>query len=117
MTHPRVLVVDDQPLNIELVGFVLRADGWLVESATDAVQAVTRLAEFRPDVILELTRRIKADPTTREIVVIAFTAYAMRGDEARLLAAGCDAYISKPIDVERFSGQVRACLRTGAPPA
>jgi CheY-like chemotaxis protein len=120
-----VLLVDDQLLNHELVGFVLDADGWIVESATDAGQAMAKLQEFRPDVILmdiqlpgadglELTRRIKGDPALRGIAIIAFTAYAMKGDEARMRAAGCDGYISKPIDVARFPRQVRACLRGDA---
>ena len=60
---------------------------------------------------LELTRRIKAEPSTRHIVVVAFTAFAMRGDEAKMRAAGCDGYVSKPIDVNRFAAQVRACLQ------
>ena len=59
---------------------------------------------------LVLTRQLKADPATRHIVIVAFTAYAMKGDEARMIAAGCDGYISKPIDVATFAQQVRAFL-------
>ena len=57
---------------------------------------------------LELTRRLKADPATRHIAIVAFTAYAMKGDEARMRAAGCDGYLSKPIDMGTFAARVRS---------
>ena len=57
-----------------------------------------------------MTRALKADPATSHMCVVAFTAFAMRGDEARMRAAGCDAYLSKPIDVKRFGAQVREAL-------
>jgi two-component system cell cycle response regulator DivK len=60
---------------------------------------------------LEVTRTLKADAATRQIRIVAFTAFAMRGDEAKLRAAGCDAYLSKPIDVKKFGAQVRACMQ------
>ena len=63
---------------------------------------------------LALTQRLKRDPATRSIVVVAFTAYAMKGDEARLRGAGCDGYIAKPIQVATFGATVRALLRQGA---
>ena len=121
---PSVLVVDDHALNVELVSFVLQADGWLVDVAVDAEQAAAKLAQSRPDLILmdiqlpgidglELTRRIKADPATRDITVVALTAYAMKGDEAKLRAAGCDGYIAKPIAVAGFAAQLRQCLAAG----
>jgi CheY-like chemotaxis protein len=115
----RVLVVDDNEFNLELARFVLEADGLAVAAASGAEQALERIPVFQPELILmdiqmpgvdglELTRRLKADMATREIVVIAFTAYAMKGDQARMLAAGCDGYLSKPIDVALFAAQVRA---------
>ena len=114
----RVLVVDDNALNIELVMFVLSDDGFTVACATDAAEALQQIPVFRPELILmdiqmpgvdgmELTHRLKADPATRHIVIVAFTAYAMKGDEARLLAGGCDGYLSKPIDVASFAATVR----------
>ncbi len=117
----RLLVVDDHPLDIELVRFVLEADGFVVESAVDALQALDRIPGFAPDLILmdvqlpgmdglELTRRLKADPATRAIVIVAFTAYAMKGDAERMRAAGCDGYVSKPIEVARFAAQLREAL-------
>ena len=121
MTPPRVLVVDDNALNIELVAAVLGAAGFEVDAAPDAEAAVRRIEAARPDLILmdiqlpdvdgmALTRRLKADPATQGIVIVAFTAYAMRGDEKRMRAAGCDGYLAKPIDVANFAAQVRACL-------
>ena len=122
---PRVLVVDDNPLNIELARAVLAADGFEVDAAADATEAAQRIRHFRPALVLmdiqlpgvdglTLTRQIKADPATRSIVVLAFTAYAMKGDEAKMLQAGCDGYLSKPIDVGSFAAEVRA--RLPAPP-
>jgi two-component system cell cycle response regulator DivK len=117
----RVMVVDDHVLNVELVRFILVAEGWDVALAGDAQQALALLPAFAPDLILmdiqmpgidglTLTQQLKADPATRHIVIVAFTAYAMKGDEARMMAAGCDGYISKPIEVATFAAQVRALL-------
>lgn len=122
---PRVLIVDDHALNIELARAVLHAGGFEVAEAGNAAAAWALLPHFRPDLVLmdvqlpgmdglTLTRRLKADPAWRHLVVVAFTAYAMRGDEARMRDAGCDGYLSKPIDVRRFADQVRACLRPAA---
>ena len=118
---PRVLIVDDNAMNVDLVSYVLRADAMQVESAVDANEARARIAAQPPDLILmdiqlpgidglELTRRLKADPATQHIVILALTAYAMKGDEERMRAAGCDGYIAKPIDVATFAGQVREWL-------
>jgi len=128
LNAPRVLVVDDNVLNIELVKFVIGNEACLIESAPDAAQAMLSIQAFRPDLILtdiqmpgmnglELTRRIKADPATRHIVVLAFTAYAMKGDEDRMREAGCDGYVSKPIDVETFSREVLSYLGAERRPA
>jgi CheY-like chemotaxis protein len=117
MTPIRVLVVDDNPINLDLATFVLRAHGFSVDSAGSAEQAVVRTATFVPDVILmdiqmpdvdgiEAVRRLRQDPLTRGVVVIAFTAYAMKGDEQKLMAAGCDGYIAKPIDIATFGQTV-----------
>lgn len=119
--RPRVLVVDDNLINNELVRFVLEAGGLEVDVAVDAARALETLAVQPPDLVLmdiqmpgmsglELTRRLKADSATRRIPVVAFTAYAMKGDEARLRDAGCDGYISKPIDVATFAQSVKRHL-------
>jgi two-component system cell cycle response regulator DivK len=122
MHTPRVLVVDDNPMNLVIAQTVLAAEAFEIETAADGLEAQVKVATFQPDLILmdiqmpgmdglELTQLLKADPLTRHIIVVAFTAFAMRGDEAKMLAAGCDAYLSKPIDVKKFGAQVRACLR------
>ena len=121
MNPPRVLIVDDNAMNIELASYVLAADAMITESALSAQQAREHIPTFRPDLILmdiqmpgmnglELTQHLKADASTRHIVIIAHTAYAMKGDEAKMRAAGCDGYVSKPIDVTTLAAQIRAFL-------
>lgn len=121
VSKKRVPIVDGNELNLELASFLLTRDGLQVATALDGESALAQVAAFRPDLVLmdiqlpqtdgfELTRRLRADPATRGLVIVAFTAYAMKGDEARMLASGCDGYISKPIDVAAFASQVRAHL-------
>jgi CheY-like chemotaxis protein len=125
MSALRVLIVDDNTMNILIAQDVLLAESFEVETASDGFEAMRKVASFRPDLILmdiqmpgkdglEVTRELKADAATRHIRIVAFTAFAMRGDEARILAAGCDGYLSKPIDVKKFGAQVRACLHDTA---
>jgi two-component system cell cycle response regulator DivK len=116
-----VLVVDDHELNLLLVECVLEAAGMQVLRALDAETARTVLAAQRPDLILldiqlpgvdglALAREFKADARLAGLPVIAFTAHAMQGDEARFCASGFDGYLAKPIEVTRFAEQVRAFL-------
>jgi len=109
MAGERILIVDDNAINLKLVAYLMKANGYTVETALDAESAIESIRANHPDVILmdiqlpgidglELTRRLKADPRTRDIVIVAVTAYAMKGDQAKALAAGCDDYITKPID-------------------
>lgn len=114
----RILVVDDNALNRKLVGDLLEIEGYEVAYAEDADQALRALAGARlPDLVLmdislpgmdglTLTRRIRADPRTALILVVAVTAYAMQGDEQKALDAGCNGYITKPVDTRRLPGQV-----------
>lgn len=122
MSPPRVLIVDDNSLNITIARVVLQAEGFEVASAVDGLAAMDQVEAFRPDLILmdiqmsnmdglAATSRLKADLGTRHIRIVAFTAFAMQGDEARFRAAGCDGYLSKPIDVKTFGAEVRACLQ------
>ena len=108
-----ILIVDDNPLNVKLVRVVLLTSGYDVRTCADAESALEALQSFRPDAILmdiqlpgmdglELTRRLKANPETRDITIIALTAYAMKGDEEKARAAGCDGYLTKPIDTAVF---------------
>jgi CheY-like chemotaxis protein len=109
MAGERILIVDDNATNLKLVAYLMRANGYTVDTALDAESAIVAIRNNHPDVILmdiqlpgidglELTRRLKADPATRDIVIVAVTAYAMKGDQAKAQAAGCDDYITKPID-------------------
>ena len=123
-----VLVVDDNPTNLKLIAYLLQAKGYEVRTATDAESALDQVHEAPPSLILmdlqlpgmdglELTRRLKSDPQTREIIVIAVTAYAMKGDEERALAAGCDGYIPKPVDTRALPRIVAAHLGLEAAPS
>lgn len=109
MSGERILIVDDNATNLKLVAYLMKAHGYDVDSALDAEAALEAIDKRRPEVILmdiqlpgidglELTRRLKADPGTRDIIIIAVTAYAMKGDQDKALAVGCDDYITKPID-------------------
>ena len=105
----RVLIVDDNATNLKLVAYLVRANGYEVDTAGDAEAALAAIAANRPDVILmdlqlpgidglELTRRLKANPATKDIAIIAVTAYAMKGDQEKAHEAGCDDYVTKPIN-------------------
>jgi CheY-like chemotaxis protein len=109
MSGERILIVDDNATNLKLVAYLMKASGYQVDTALDAEAALEAIGANCPDLILmdiqlpgidglELTRRLKATPATREIVIVAVTAYAMKGDQDKALAAGCDDYITKPID-------------------
>lgn len=111
MAGEPILVVDDNPQNSKLAEALLSSEGYEVRTAADAEIALEMLKSFHPRVILmdiqlpgmdglALTQRLKADPRTRGIVVIALTAYAMKNDAERILAAGCDDYVAKPIDTD-----------------
>lgn len=125
MNRKRILVIEDHPINVKLVTLLLQGT-YEVRSAGDADEALQVLETFVPDLILmdiqlpgmdglELTRRLKADPRTRGIVVVALTAYAMKGDEDKALGAGCSGYITKPLDTKNFGDRIAAYL--GEPPA
>jgi CheY-like chemotaxis protein len=127
MAGEPILVVDDNPANADLMSFLLKRQGYEVRTAVDAAQALEILGAFRPRLImmdvqlpgmdgLELTRRLKADPSTRGILIIALTAYAMKGDEERALQAGCDGYVSKPIDTRSLPSLVSRYLERAATP-
>ena len=126
MAGETVLVVDDAPVNLKLTDILLRKEGYKVHTVTDAEEALRVLRNFRPKVMLvdiqlpgmnglELTRRVKQDPFTSNMIVIALTACAMREDEERALAAGCDGFITKPIDTHTLGPRIREHLdgRTG----
>jgi two-component system cell cycle response regulator DivK len=116
-----ILVVEDNPLNSKLTMLTLTHAGYRVRTAADAEQALDVLKTFTPRLIVmdlqlpgmdgfELTSRLKRDPATREMVIVALTAYAMKGDEQRALDAGCDGYLAKPIDTRTLAAKIAAYL-------
>jgi two-component system cell cycle response regulator DivK len=120
----RILLVEDDAQNSYLIRFILERSGYTVVSVGDGVRAVEAAASESPDLVLmdmllprmngyDATRAIKADPDTAEITVIALTAYSMKGDRERILEAGCEGYISKPIDPETFVSQMEEFLPAG----
>ena len=126
MEGTSILIVDDNTQNLKLARVVLANEGFDVYTASNAEDALQLLRTVTPRLILmdiqlpgmdglELTRRLKADPATRPIRVIALTAYAMKGDDEKAFAAGCDGYITKPIDVERLPVVVSSYLAERSP--
>ena len=124
MTPIPILVVDDNAANAKLVAFLLDKKGYDVRIAVDASEALAVLSSFKPRLILmdiqlagmdglELTRRLKAEPATRDIVVVALTSYAMKGDAERAREAGCDGYVTKPIDTRTFAETLARHLGSG----
>jgi two-component system, cell cycle response regulator DivK len=121
MPNETILVVDDAPVSLKLTDILLRKEGYKVHATSDAEQALALLRSMHPDLMLvdiqlpgmnglELTRRIKQDSRTRDIVVVALTACAMKGDEAVAFKAGCDGYITKPIETLTLANRVREYL-------
>jgi CheY-like chemotaxis protein len=121
MSEMSILVVDDNPTNLKLVADVLAFDGYRVLKASDAEEAQELIRISPPDLILmdialpgmdglTLTRKLKSDDKTQDIIVVALTAFAMKGDDAKARAAGCDGYITKPIDTRALSGSVAGYL-------
>ena len=114
-------MADDNPVSRELVCEVLQAPGRSIVQAADGEEALEKIAEETPDLVLldiqmpvldgfGVIRRIRIDPRTAALPVLAVTAFAMKGDRARALAAGFDAYITKPIDAAALRQQVEQLL-------
>jgi len=121
MNPARILIVDDTPVNLKLAASVLEYAGYHTLEAGEAQQALEVIRQTPPDLILmdialpgmdglTLTRQLKADPTTRHIRIVALTAFAMKGDEQKAREAGCDGYITKPIDTRKLSEQMAEIL-------
>jgi two-component system cell cycle response regulator DivK len=121
MAGEAILVVDDTPVNLKLTRIVLANEGYKIQTAASAEEALELLRGYHPALILadiqlpgmdglEMTRRIKSDAQTSDILVVALTAFAMKGDEQKARDAGCDGYITKPIDTRTLGKRVREYL-------
>ena len=119
---PKILLVEDNEMNRDMLSRRLQRIGYEVLIAVDGDAGVKMAASERPDLILmdmslptvdgwEATRRIKEQPETASIPVIALTAHAMAGDREKAIEAGCNDYDSKPIDFERLQGKIQALLK------
>jgi two-component system cell cycle response regulator DivK len=116
-----ILIVEDEPKNLKLFRDLLNASGYKTIEATDGKQGVELAKAKKPDLILmdvmmpkmdglEATRILKADATTSNIPILALTSYAMKGDKERILQAGCDGYLAKPINIKEFLQEVTKYL-------
>jgi CheY-like chemotaxis protein len=128
MTTKSLLVVDDNPENLKLILMILASGGYELITANDAFQALHAIERRIPDLILldlqlpgmdglELTRRLKDNPETRNIPIVAVTAYAMKGDEAKALHAGCNGYLIKPVDKRLLRDLVKRYVDVTGPSA
>lgn len=126
--NARVLVIEDNPANMELVRYILHKFGYEVDAAIDGESGVQMAQAYTPGLVIcdlqlpgmdgfEVVRKLKAMPQLRQVPVLAVTAYAMVGDRERVLAAGFDGYIAKPIDPQYFVQQVAAVLGAATPSA
>ena len=118
---PRILLVEDNEMNRDMLTRRLRKRGYEVLVATTGLEGLEMARAELPDLVLmdmslpeldgwEVTRRLRADPATRALRIIALTAHAMEGDRQRTIAAGCDEYETKPVDIERLSTKMTALL-------
>ena len=121
MPGEKILLIEDNAVNRDLIQFLLESKGYLVREAATAEEAFEILKTQRPDLIvmdiqlpgmdgLEATKKLKENPATRDIPVVAVTSYAMKGDRESAAAAGCVGYITKPIDKTTFLHEVALYL-------
>lgn len=121
MSKITILVVEDNDMNMELVEYLLEEGGFAIMKAASGEEALALTERCVPDLVLmdlhlpgldglSVVRRMKDDSRMRSIPILALTAHAMRGDRERFLDAGCDGYISKPIDVKTFMAAIRSHL-------
>jgi two-component system cell cycle response regulator DivK len=114
--------VEDNPEHIKLIRVLLTREGYHVQSASDANEALAVIKKFKPDLIvmdiqlpgidgIELTRRLKANPLTAGIKIIAVSAYLRRAEEEKVIRAGCDAYVAKSIDTRNLADLIQEHLK------
>jgi len=124
MANETILIVEDNLLNRKLVEAILKPLGYRLLTAVDGEEGIEVATRERPDLILmdlqmpkvsgyDATEVLKSQPETAHITIVALTAHAMEDERERALAAGCDGYITKPVDTRVFPGQVREYLDSG----
>jgi len=117
----KILIVEDNDLNLKLFRDLLGANGYETVETREGLEAISLTRNMRPDLILmdiqlpeisglDITRKIKADPDICDIPVVAVTAFAMKDDEDKIMEAGCEAYLSKPIAIDQFLSTIRRLL-------
>jgi len=118
MTQNKIIIIEDNLLNLELATNLLEANGFVVASAQTAEEGLRLAHELLPDLVLmdislpgmdglSATKLLKGDPATRQLIVVGLTANAMKGDAEIALKAGCDGYLTKPIDTRTFVATVK----------
>ena len=118
----KILIVEDNPQNMQLIELILRSKNYTLLEAIDGEEALDMATREQPDLILmdiqlpklsglEVTRKLRQMPVFSHTPIIALTAYAMKGDEDRFLEAGCDAYLSKPICTRELPGMIDKMLQ------
>ena len=123
---PTILLVEDNELNRDMLSRRLVRNGYDVLIAEDGAKGLSAATDGKPDLILmdmslpvmdgwEATRRLKAEPQTQSIPVIALTAHAMSSDREKAVAAGCDDYDTKPVELERLLAKIERLLQAGSP--
>jgi CheY-like chemotaxis protein len=121
MTGNKILIIEDNLLNLELATDLLEANGFAVASAPTAEEGLQLARELEPDLVLmdfglpgmdglSATKHLKDDPATSHLAIVGLTAHAMKGDEELALNAGCDGYLTKPIDTRTFVATVKKFL-------
>lgn len=122
MSDSSILIIEDNPLNVELASDLLQAGGYRIHSTRTAEEGIRMARELLPDLVLMdislpgmdglcATRALKNDPATSHITVVGLTAHAMMGDEGTALESGCDGYLTKPIDTRTFVSTVTKFIK------
>lgn len=122
MANETILIIEDNPTNLKLANLLLTIEGYQVKTATNAEEALKVLATFHPKLILmdlqlpgkngfDLTVELKSSPKFQDVIIVALTAYAMKGDKEKAKLAGCDGYMTKPISVATFPFEINQFLQ------
>jgi CheY-like chemotaxis protein len=122
MAGEKILIIEDNPMNMELTTDLLKVSGYVVTQAETAEQGIKMAQSQKPDLIimdiglpvmdgLSAVEILKKDEKTREIPILALTSYAMKGDREKIIEAGCEGYLAKPIDTRKFADEVKAILK------